>query len=71
MRATSPALAMHKHTARLPACSAVVGIANGAEALDTRAPSRRYGATWLRVWLPMKRPEQAIMVAFVGSLKYS
>jgi hypothetical protein len=39
MRATSPALAMHKHTARLPACSAVVGIADGAEALDNRAPA--------------------------------
>src|SRR6266581_1624768 len=38
-----PALVMHKHTARPPACSAVVGIADGAEALDNRAPSRRYG----------------------------
>ena len=36
-----PVLAMHKHTARLPACLAVVGIADVAEALDTRAPSRR------------------------------
>jgi len=34
---------MHKHTARLPACSAVVGIADAAETLDNRAPSRRYG----------------------------
>jgi hypothetical protein len=33
---------MHKHTARLPACSAVAGIADAAEALDNRAPSRRY-----------------------------
>jgi hypothetical protein len=31
---------MHKHTARPHACSAVWGIADGAEALDNRAPSR-------------------------------
>jgi hypothetical protein len=36
------ALAMHKHTARLPVCSAVVGISDAAEAPDNRAPSRRY-----------------------------
>ncbi len=32
---------MHKHTARPPACSGVVGIADGAEALNNREASRR------------------------------
>ena len=38
-----PALATHEHTARLPACSAVVRIADAAEALDKCARSRRCG----------------------------
>jgi hypothetical protein len=33
-----PPLAMHKHTAWPPACSAVVGIVNGAESSYNRAP---------------------------------
>jgi hypothetical protein len=30
---------MHKHPGRLPACPAVVGIVDAAEALDNRAPN--------------------------------
>ena len=41
-----PALAMHKHTAWLSACSAVVRIADAAEALDNRAPR---AALWRQV----------------------
>ena len=70
---------MHSHTARLPACSAVVGISAVRRALDNRAPTRRYArlrptvavlqnnAEWL-IWRATGwlRPELAQFTAHVG-----
>jgi len=52
-----------KYPGRLPACPAVVGIADAAESLDNRAPSRRSVCCLPRSCLPAQRPNRVICAA--------